>query len=40
MEVSKMQDSGFNPKISLDDGIKMLIDEYKQSLTLVKGVTV
>jgi len=40
MEVSKMKDSGFNPKILLDDGIKMLIDEYKQSLTLVKGVTV
>ena len=32
MNVSRMKDSGFTPKIILDDGIKMLIDEYKQKV--------
>ncbi len=38
MDVSKMKNSGFAPKITLDDGIKMLIDEYRQLTTDVEGV--
>jgi len=37
MDVSRMTDSGFSPKISLDEGIKMLIEEYKQSLVRSDG---
>lgn len=32
MDVSKMKNSGFTPEISLDDGINMLIEEYKQKI--------
>jgi len=38
MDVSRMKDSGFTPKILLDDGVKMLIDEYKNKVLLHDGV--
>lgn len=37
MDVSRMKDSGFTPKIMLEDGIKMLIEEYRQKLQQQAG---
>ena len=37
MDVSRMKDSGFTPKIMLEDGIKMLIEEYKQKVQQQAG---
>jgi GDP-L-fucose synthase len=37
LDISKMNETGFKPKILLDDGIKMLIDEYKQKKLYENG---
>ncbi len=38
MDVTSMKDSGFSPKISLINGINMLIEEYKQKRTFNNGI--